>query len=215
MKRNQFNSSYQGVNRNRNPQANQSPGDNNERSSTVFAADIGGLASKIFQWDCDLEDITDHVKILSTIKYPSVLMKMQRNPRAKHVAEEMEREAIIYSKLSEITDVEKAVPVFFGFSTHLGVPLLCLSAEGPDFEDIGLEKLSHELKASAVESLQLLSQAGLLHCDLSLRNIVQCKENPNQAKIIDFGRAEFTEDRQLLQDQVETLKAILHYENNL
>ena len=62
---------------------------------------------------------------------------------------------------------------------------------------------------SAVESLQLLSQAGLLHNDLALRNIVQSKKNPNHAKIIDFGRAGFTEDRQLFQDQVETLETIL------
>jgi tRNA A-37 threonylcarbamoyl transferase component Bud32 len=89
------------------------------------------------------------------------------------------------------------------------VPLLCLGLEGLDFEDIGVENLSHELKVSAVESLQLLSQAGLLRHDLALRNIVQSKENPKQAKIIDFGRAEFTEDRHLLQEQVEFLKSIL------
>jgi predicted Ser/Thr protein kinase len=153
--------------------------------------------------------MTDNVKLLSSNKYPSVLIKMQRNSRERHVTDEMEREAAIYSELMENTDVKKAIAVFHGFSTHLGVPILCLGLEGPDFEDIGAENLPHELKVSAVESLQLLSQAGLLHHDLALRNIVQSKENPKQAKIIDFGRAEFTEDRHLLQKQVEFLKSIL------
>jgi hypothetical protein len=153
--------------------------------------------------------MTDRVKLLSSNKYPSVLIKMQRNSWERHVADEMEREAVIYSELSENADVKKAIAVFHGFSTHLGVPLLCLGLEGPDYEDIGIDKLSHELKVSAVENLQLLSQAGLLYHDLALRNIAQSKENPKQAKIIDFGRAEFTKDRHLLQKQVEVLKSIL------
>jgi hypothetical protein len=185
------------------------PDGNKEQSSTALAAELGGLASNIYLWDCELVDMTDHVKLLSSNKYPSVLIKMQRNSRERHVADEMEREAVIYSELSENTDVKKAIAVFHGFSTHLGVPLLCLGLEGPDFEDIGVDNLRHELKVSAVESLQLLSQAGLLHHDLALRNIVQSKEHPKQAKIIDFGRAEFTEDQHLLQEQVEYLKSIL------
>jgi hypothetical protein len=194
---------------NRKPPASPRPDGNKERSSTALAADLGGLASEIYLWDCELVDTTDNVKLLSSNKYPFALIKMQRNSRERHVADEMEREAAIYSELMENTDVKKAIAVFHGFSTHLGVPILCLGLEGPDFEDIGVENLPHELKVSAVESLQLLSQAGLLHHDLALRNIVQSKENPKQAKIIDFGRAEFTEDRHLLQKQVEFLKSIL------
>jgi hypothetical protein len=51
--------------------------------------------------------------------------------------------------LSENKNVKKAL---HGFSTHLGVPLLCVGLEGPDFEDIGVENLPHELKVSAVET---------------------------------------------------------------
>ena len=155
--------------------------------------------------------MTDNVKLFSCKKYPFVLLKMQRDPRDSHVAEEMVWEAKVYGELSKNADVANAVPVFYGFSTHLGVPLPCVSAEGPSFADIGFEHLSRELKMSAMQSLQLLSQAGLVHNDLALRNIVQSKENTKEAKIIDFGRAEFTENRELLQEQVETLKAILKF----
>jgi hypothetical protein len=178
-------------------------------SESALAADLGGLVSNIFLWDCQLVDMTDHVKLLSSNKYPSALIKMQCNPRAGHVADEMEREHVIFSELSENTDVKKAIAVFHGFSTHLCMPLLCLDLKGPDSEDIGVENLPHKLKASAVESLQLLSQASLLHHDLALRNIVQSEENPKQAKINDFVRAEFAEDRHLLQKQAEILKSIL------
>ena len=74
---------------------------------------------------------------------------------------------------------------------------------------IGLENISQELKLSAVHSVRLLSEAGVLHNDLELRNIVQSKDDPCRAKIIDFGRASFSSDTGLLTKQVERIKYIL------
>jgi hypothetical protein len=162
--------------------------------------------------DYKIVDMTENVKILSTNKDPSMLIKMQRDPRVKDVAEEMEHEAAIYkaiyNELSEKAYAKNAIPEFHGFSTHLGSALLCVGKEGPDFEDIGVENLSHELKMSAV------SQAGLVHHDLALRNIFQSEKNPKQAKIIDFGRAEFTENQKLLQNQMEILESMLRISSN-
>ena len=61
-----------------------------------------------------------------------------------------------------------------------------------------------------MESLRLLSQAGVVHHDLELRkHCFRVRKNPERAKIIDFGRAEFSEDRGRLQAQVEALKSML------
>lgn len=181
------------------------------RLTTTLRSDPDGFASGIFMWDCKILDFNENVKLLSNRKYPSVLIKIPHKPEAKHVIEEIENEAAIYCKLSENPNVNNAIAKFYGFSTHLGIPLLCISKEGPDFEDIGVENLSRELKESAVDSLCILSEAGLLHNDLDLRNIVQSKDNPKQAKIVDFGRAVFTEDQQLLKRQVEALKSELEF----
>jgi tRNA A-37 threonylcarbamoyl transferase component Bud32 len=81
--------------------------------------------------------------------------------------------------------------------------------EGTDFDDMGIENLSEELKMSAVKSLRRLSQSGLLHNDVALRNIVQSRNDPKRAKILDFGRAEFSDDERLLQKQTEDLKFLL------
>lgn len=167
------------------------------------------LAASVCLWDCTLVDVTDTVQLLSTRKDPTILIKLQRNPRVQHVADEMQREASIYKALSKKEDMKDVVPSFHGYSTHLGVSLLCVGMEGSDFEDIGLANLSQELKVSAVESLQQLSAAGLLHNDIALRNIVQSKDDPQCAKIIDFGHAAFSNDKVLLQEQVEFLERIL------
>ena len=87
--------------------------------------------------------------------------------------------------------------------------MVFLSMEGSNFDDIGLENLSLELKSSAVDCLQRLSAIGVLHNDIALRNIVQDSTCPTKAKIIDFGRAEFCTDKVLLEGQVEALKLIL------
>jgi hypothetical protein len=167
------------------------------------------FASRVFGWDCQVVDCFDNVKILESNEDPTILIKMQNDPRRKHVAEEMENEAVIYEALSQNSGAEDAIPSFHGFSDHLGVALLCTGKEGLDFEDIGFDNLSQELKLSAIESLQLVSAAGVLHGDLELRNIVQSLKSPEKAKIIDFGRAEISEDQGRLQEQVEDLKRML------
>lgn len=68
--------------------------------------------------------------------------------------------------------------------------------------------LNRELKLSVIESLQLLSDTGVLHGNLELLNIVQSAENPEKAKIIYFGRAQISEDRVGLR-QAEALKRML------
>ena len=61
-------------------------------------------------------------------------------------------------------------------------------------------------KRSAVQCVDALSKAGVLHNDIALRNFVQCKDDPNRAKIIDFGRAVFSNDVERLKKQLEHAK---------
>jgi len=147
--------------------------------------------------------------MMTTSKYPSLVVKVQQNPRKLHVADEMAHEADIYAALGDHEAVQAVIATFRGHSTHLGVAMTCIEREMDDLEDIGLENVSEALKHSAVQAVCLLSEAGLLHNDLELRNIVQSKDDPDRAKIIDFGRAVFTSDQQLLADQVARIKILL------
>ena len=63
-----------------------------------------------------------------------------------------------------------------------------LAVGGANFEDMGLENISNDLKLSAIESLDKLSSLGILHGDLALRNIVVSRENSSRAKFIAFER---------------------------
>jgi predicted Ser/Thr protein kinase len=170
------------------------------------------LASSIMMWNCTLVDATDTVQLLTLKENPvvPVLIKMQRHETEQHVADEMKHEASIYRALCERNDLQEVIPDFLGYSTHLGVSLLCTELEGSNFEDIGLENISQELKQSAVDCMKRLSAAGVLHNDIALRNIVQSRVDPRRAKIIDFGRATFSNDDQVrLQQQVHTLERLL------
>ena len=170
------------------------------------------VANQILMHDCQVEDANENVQLLSNKKYPEMLIKLQRYREHTHVTQEMEQEALIYRKLLSMTDsssVWDAIPAFHGFSKHVGVAMICLSREGDDFEDIGLENLSVPLKRSAIQSMKALSRVGILHGDIALRNIVQSREDPDHAKIVDFGRARLSQDRTALREQVESLKVIL------
>ena len=79
-----------------------------------------------------------------------------------------------------------------------------------DFDDIGLDNLSDQLKRSAVRAVKVISEAGILHNDLELRNFVQSAADPNCAKIIDFGRATFSSDSKLLAKQVVAVETLLN-----
>ena len=68
------------------------------------------FASLVNMWDCDVVDMTDNVKLLISKKFPSALIKLQRDPSQKHVALEMEREANIYMKLGVHHRAEAAAP---------------------------------------------------------------------------------------------------------
>lgn len=47
------------------------------------------LASLIQVWECNVVAMSEHVKLLTTKHFPSVLVKMQRDPSQSHVANEM------------------------------------------------------------------------------------------------------------------------------
>lgn len=179
------------------------------KSAESASAGLEDFASTVFMWDCDLVNVNENVRILTSRKDPSVLIKMQHYPRDTRIREEMEHEAYMYRSLALIPEVQGVIGGFRGFSTHLGVGLLCVEKEGCDFEDIGLENLSCSLKTSAMLAFELLGSFGVLHNDVELRNIVQCKEDPTKAKIIDFGRAQFSNDSELLAHQLKTAKFIL------
>ena len=60
-----------------------------------------------------------------------------------------------------------------------------------------------------MSGIELLSKAGVLHNDIALRNIVQSKDDPTRAKIIDLGRAVFSKDKERLSEQIERIKFLL------
>lgn len=185
-------------------------GDSKGRGSGAeAAAGLENLAVALSLWDCILVDVTDTIQLYETLVDPSVLVKLQQNPSMTHVADEMENEAKMYDAIKGKADLVEFLPRFRGYSTHLGVAMTCIERESDDFDDIGRENLSEELKQSAVRGVQALSQAGILHNDLELRNIVRSKDDPNRAKIIDLGRAKFSDDEERLSEQVEDAKALL------
>ena len=167
------------------------------------------LAAALCPCDCHIFDTTDNILLMTTLKYPSILVKLQHNPQKRHVADEMAHEAEIYAALGDYEAVQEVIATFRGHSTHLGVAMTCIDREMDDLDDIGLENVSEALKQSAIHAVCLLSEIGLLHNDLELRNIVRSRDDPDRAKIIDFGRAVFTSDQQLLADQVERIKSLL------
>lgn len=171
------------------------------------------IVHEISMWDCSLIDVTDTVQLLTPKNRSSIIVKLQRDPRVLHVATEMQREASIYEALYNRGDVAEIIPRYYGYTSHLGASMLILGMEGSSFDDIGVENLSLELKFSAVECVQRLSAIGLLHNDIALRNIVQDRVHPTRAKIIDFGRSEFCNDKALLDDQVRAIELILELQS--
>lgn len=188
-------------------------GSDQSKHAASKAGRQSSLASSVMMWNCTLIDATDTVQLLPLKHNPDgpVLVKMQRNEKEQHVAYEMKHEASIYQAMRERIDLEDVIPDFYGYSTHLGVSLLCTGLEGSNFEDIGLENISQELKQSAVDGMKRLSAAGVLHNDVALRNIVQTRLDPRRAKIIDFGRATFSNDDDQLQQQVYSLERVLGF----
>jgi predicted Ser/Thr protein kinase len=172
------------------------------------------LAASLQPWECNVYDVTGLVLLLTTARDPTVIVKLQKDPRKKHVADEMAQEAAMYAALEGNEAVQEVIPRFRGHSTHLGVAMTCIEREMDDLEDIGLENVSEALKQSAVHAIQVLSEAGVLHNDIELRNIVRSKRDPSRAKIIDFGRASFSGDSKLLAKQVERIKILLNTENS-
>lgn len=162
--------------------------------------------------DCEVDDSNDNVQLLSNRKYPEVLVKLQRYRECRHVAEEMEQEAMVYRNLTSSRSfiATNATPSFHGFCTRDGVAMLCLGREGDDFDDIGIENISMPLKLSAVRA----ESSG---CQRRWRPTWRrCIEErcPKQgesrhAKIIDFGRARFSKDKRALREQVQELKDML------
>ena len=182
---------------------------------TMGGQGAGGknLAESLHPSDCDVYDHTDHVLLLIPKGHPNILVKLQIDPRKKHVAEDMANEAAVYKALEGNPALKEVILRFHGYSDHLGVAMTCVDKELDDFEDIGLENLSLALKHSAVRAIELLSEAGVLHNDIELRNFVQSKRDPTLAKIIDFGRASFSSDPKLLLQQVEWTKTLLKIDN--
>jgi hypothetical protein len=185
-------------------------GDSKGRASgTEAAAGLENLAQALSLRDCILVDVTDTIQLYETLVDPSVLVKLQQNPSMTHVADEMENEANMYDAIAGNAGLVEFLARFRGYSTHMGVAMTCIEQESDDFDDIGAENLSEELKESAVCGVKALSHAGILHNDLELRNIVRSKADPNRAKIIDLGRAKFSDDEERLSEQVEDAKALL------
>lgn len=172
------------------------------------------LAASLYPWDCKVCDATDSILLLTTTKDPTVIVKIQNDPRNKHVAEEMAHEAAIYAALQKNQAACQVIPRFRGHSTHLGVAMTCIEKELDDFEDIGLENLTESLRKSAIQSIEVLSKAGILHNDIELRNIVQSRTDPRCAKVIDFGRASFSGDQEKLAKQVNQMKILLNHTEN-
>eukprot|EP00978_Attheya_sp_CCMP212_P022397 scaffold66822_cov62-Attheya_sp.AAC.2 len=174
--------------------APKAPPTKKKRRGGTGRAVAGGknLVASLYPWECHVYDFTDSVLLLTTRKDPTVIVKLQSDPRMKHAADDMANEAAIYDALEGNEAAKEVIPCFRGHSTHLGVAMTCVEKELDDFDDIGLENLSDVLKRSAVRAIAVLSEAGVLHNDIELRNIVKSKRDPSCAKIIDFGRASFS-----------------------
>jgi hypothetical protein len=182
-----------------------------EQSKSNSSAKGRNLASDLYPSECQLFDATDSILLLTASNYPSVLIKLQKNPQARHIEAHMSHEANMYAALEGHKAVQEVIPRFHGHSTHLGVAMTCVEKEKDDFDDMGLENVSEALKQSAVYAVSVLSEAGVLHNDLALRNFVQSKDDPDRAKVIDFGRSAFSSDQQSLADQVEWAKTLLEF----
>lgn len=165
-------------------------------------------ASKIELWNCRHLASTQFTKLFST-PCGNGFVKIVIERKMEQQVLELENEAAVYGHMLANKVDPGAIPAFFGCSDHVGVPLLCLGMEGSSFDDIGLSNLTLSLKESAVQALQAISNVGVLHGDLALRNIVQSRADPNKAKIVDFGRAVLTDDEDLLDGQVESVKRML------
>ena len=178
-------------------------------STTAGLKDDINLAFGLCPWECKHIDATEKVQLLTPEPYPDVLVKMQRDARQTHVASMMKNECRIYQVLAGAKYVDKIAPRFYGFSAHLGVAIICVEREGDNFDDIGIENLSISLKRSALSCIEILSKIGVLHNDIALRNFVQCRKNPQEARVIDFGLSCFTSDQLKLKSQVGDAKRVL------
>jgi serine/threonine protein kinase len=166
------------------------------------------IAASLEETDCAVYDVARNVSLLTNTRYPNVLIKMQKR-RSNRVASEMEREATMYIELQKNKKVAQVIPTFYGFSRRWGVPILCLEREGDDFDDLGLQNLSLRVRRSALSAVKVLSDAGVLHNDLALRNFVLGRNDKNVAKVVDFGRASITSNKKKLKEQVKEAKQIL------
>lgn len=72
------------------------------------------LAASLCPWECDVYDFTDSVLLLTTRKDPTVIVKLQSDPRIKHVADDMANEAAIFEALREMKPSKRWFLVFVG-----------------------------------------------------------------------------------------------------
>jgi tRNA A-37 threonylcarbamoyl transferase component Bud32 len=156
---------------------------------------------------CELLFQSDYVTLLGT-PCGRAVVKYVRDPRMTENVRELRREAAMYELLCK-TACEDVIPSFRGLDETRGIPIICISAEGEDFEDIGLENLDPELKRSALAAVRAFSECGFFHGDLALRNIVQSKSDPTHAKLIDFGRTRCSQDQRELDNQICHARALL------
>lgn len=157
--------------------------------------------------ECQLLLSNEYMKCFSTLE--GAFVKMITKTDISWRMEEIQNEALIYNILhTRLTDKE-VVPAFFGFCNIYREPYICLSLEGENFEDIGIENIEEEIKLSALYAMQQISDAGVLHGDIALRNIVVSKSDPRKAKIIDFGRGSQSNKKYLLDGQVVQLRTLL------
>ena len=185
-----------------------------EKADGKWLCEGTNMATSLPQWEWDVFDYTDRVLLLTTKKDPTIIAKMQCNPREHHVGSEMANEAAILEALKDNSVAKEVIPRFYGHSRRWGVSVSYFGKELDDFDDIGPNNLSDELKFSAVRAVEVLSEAGILHNDIELRNFVQSKEGPNCAKIIDFGRATFSSDSKRLAKQVDRVRALLNTDDS-
>lgn len=155
--------------------------------------------------DCDLLMTSKYMKLLATPCGRGVLKMVRDTHRMKDAVRELENEVAVYRHLQ--AQKCTGVPVFYGCSDRLG---LCVERGESDFEDIGIENISSDLKQSAMQVMGELSRCGVLHGDVALRNFVRSTGDPNKALVIDFGRARLVKDTKMLEQQVVALQTLLY-----
>ena len=140
---------------------------------------------------------------------PNAEKRWKDRVRAREIAEELENEANLYERLSDLQG--KAIPrlLWYGEAASGMAKVLITEYAGEALPEHPTRKQRKE----ALKMLRSLHKAGVLHGDIEKRNFVRLGD---EVRILDFGFGDFREeetcDEQWLEktnDEVKRLRKVL------